>query len=327
MSYTRARREDPIADMPEIYCKPVFTLGTGLGNRLFAWARCVVFARSHGAVMIDPIWLRPAVGQFFRGGIDYRCYLRQLALLGLFRGNPDNLPPLSGFIKSRGGDAIDEVAAARIAPIDTVGSVGKVLVTFIDHTGFFVPLIGHHDLLLRELRAVTREKYLRRVDSIGEVPIGICVRCGNDYREPSNDRYEPLGHADKTPLKWYVATLELIRQAIGKPVRAFVVSDGTREQLKPLLELENVTFVRPGAAISDLLVLSRARVLLTPGASSFAAWACFLGRMPSASHPGQPLSVWGLESPSGLFTGELNPARPAKEFLRQAAEALAEVTI
>jgi hypothetical protein len=313
--------------MPEIYCKPVYTLGTGLGNRLFAWARCVVFARRYGATMIDPIWFRPAVGQLFRGGIDYRCYFRQLALFRLFRSNPANLRPLSGFIKSYGGDSIDEVAALELASTGRDASMRKALVVFIDHTGFFAPLNGRHSLLLRELRAVTRDKYLRLTDSVGEVPVGICVRCGNDYREPSNDRYEPLGHADKTPLKWFVATLELIRREVGRPVRAVVVSDGTKEHLKPLLELENVTFVRPGAAISDLLVLSRAKVLLAPGASSFAAWASFFGRMPSASHPGQPLSVWGMESPAGVFTGELNPTNPAKEFLRQAAEALAGAAV
>jgi hypothetical protein len=119
-----------------------------------------------------------------------------------------------------------------------------------------------------------------------------------------------------------MATLELIRREVGRTVRAIVVSDGNQKALQPLLEMENVTFVRPGAAISDLLVLSKAKVLLTCGASSFAAWACFLGQMPSVSHPGQPLAVWNLPSTHGQFLGELDPTKPEPTFLRQAADAL-----
>ncbi len=308
--------------MSELYCRAVLEPGTGLGNRLFPWARCLLFARAHGAAMINPIWLRPAVGQLFRGGIDYHSYLRQLVLFGLFRGNPANLSLLSGFIRTRGGRLLDEREVLRNPSVPMSGPDRKVVVVFKDLDGFFDPLHGRHDFLLTELRAIVREKYLRLVESVGEVPVGICVRCGNDYREPSNLDYGPLGRADKTPLKWYMATLELIRKAVGKPVRAVVVSDGTREVLRPLLEMEQVTFARPGAAISDLLILSKAKVLLTPGASSFAAWASFFGQMPSASHPGQPLAVWGLRSTRGQFMGELNPDDPAREFLRQAAAAV-----
>src|SRR5262249_25498971 len=150
--------------------------GTGLGNRLFPWARCLLFARQRGAVMIDPVWMRPAIGALRRGGIDYHSYLRQLVLFRLFRRHPLNLSPLAGLVKSRG--------ARRISENDARTS-GKALVLFQGFEGFFAPLAGHQALLRSELRAVTRDRYLRMVDAAGEIPIGICVRCGNDYAEPS----------------------------------------------------------------------------------------------------------------------------------------------
>jgi len=45
--------------------------------------------------------------------------------------------------------------------------------------------------------------------------------------------------------------------------------------------------------------------------------------MPSATHPGQPLSVWRLHNSRGQCLGEINPDDPDREFLRQAREVLA----
>jgi hypothetical protein len=110
---------------------------------------------------------------------------------------------------------------------------------------------------------------------------------------------------------------------VGRDVRAHIVSDGTPQDLAPLLALPNVELVRPGCAISDLLVASRARVLLASGSSSFSAWAAFFGGMPAASHPGQPLTEWGLAAvESGSPRLELDLERPDPGFLAAAATAL-----
>ena len=115
----------------------------------------------------------------------------------------------------------------------------------------------------------------------------------------------------------------LIRQAVGYPSAAYIVSDGTRAQLAELLSLENVHLVRPGSAISDLLVMSKSRVLLASGSSSFAAWGAFLGQMPTASHPGQAMiPEWRLTAERGQFLAEFDPKNPAHEFIAQARLAL-----
>jgi hypothetical protein len=118
-------------------------------------------------------------------------------------------------------------------------------------------------------------------------------------------------------LRWFAQSLERIRQAAGRPVKAVVVSDGTRSQLRELLDMADVVFVRPGCAISDLLTLAKARILLGSGSSSFCAWASFLGQMPSISHPGQPLTDWSIEPACGQFIGEFDPRNPSAAFLDQ----------
>ena len=111
--------------MADIYCKPILELGTGLGNRLFPWARCVLYARTHGAAMIDPVWMRPAIGQLFRGGIDYRSYLGQLLLFRLFRHGDRNLGVLAGFVRSRGASIVEEAPSTAAATFSAPESLPR----------------------------------------------------------------------------------------------------------------------------------------------------------------------------------------------------------
>jgi hypothetical protein len=183
-------------------------------------------------------------------------------------------------------------------------------------------LNGRDELLHQALWSVARPRWRRLVEALGEVQIGMSVRLGNDFRAARSpqDYYEK--GAIKTPLEWYVETLRQVREAADYPARAVVTSDGTRKELQPLLDLGHVLFLRPGCAISDLLVLSRARVLIGAGGSSFSAWAAFLGQMPTVSHPGQSLAWFRLANRRGHYVGEFDPARPEPAFLEQAAERL-----
>ncbi|MBP9014358.1 MAG: hypothetical protein KBG22_12195 [Smithella sp.] len=302
----------------KIICRAKFGRGTGLGNRLFPWARCKVFAHLHPDVqMITPIWMRLAIGQLLRGGVDYGNYHKQLILFGLFQREISELGLIRGFLETKDAKSIDEPDKLD-NPLQDLSDGSKVLITFKGWKTFFEKLNGWNDFLLQELRNSTRKKYLKMVDNISDVPIGICVRCGNDFKEPTNTDYQPIGPLDKTPLKWYINCLQLIRKSVGYNAHAYVVSDGTRKQLHELLEMDNVTFVRPGSAITDLLILSKANVLLVPGASSFAAWASYFGQMPTISHPGQPVaSTWRIIPQKGQFIGELNPDNPDVLFLDQ----------
>lgn len=269
--------------------------------------------------------MRPAVGQLFRGGVDYNSYLRQIVLFRLFKRRPLDLSVVKGVIKTRDLLVCSEPANLESVDWEFVKGRGKCFV-FSGYEKYFAPLNGHHQFIVEQLRGITRKKYLDIADGIGNVPIGICVRCGNDFAMPPSDRKKLLP-GEKTPLGWFVNTLKAVREAAGFSADAFVVSDGTEEQLSELLSLGKMHFVRPGSAISDLLVLSRAKVLLASGSSSFAAWGAFLGQMPSASHPGQPLTDWQIEPSRRQFLGEFDPEQPNPVFLAQAAHALTSMPV
>ena len=93
------------------------------------------------------------------------------------------------------------------------------------------------------------------------------------------------------------------------------MSDGQPHELRELLDEPGVELVTPASPISDMLLLSRAEVLIGSGGSSFSAWASFLGGMPTVSHPGQSLR-WFLKTINPTqFVGELDPGAPTPEFL------------
>lgn len=318
-----------------LYCKAKFGRGflgrgCGFGSRLFPWARCRIFAKIHGAKVVSPIWVRPAIGQIFRGGVSYKNYLRQLVLWRLMKKRPADLGLIRGGWKLWGLPAVLEPRNLANLPeaYDRQWDAKIIFRNYdildqnnsIDEN--FELLNGWSEFLHQELRAITRTKYLKLADNPPCVPIGLVVRCGHDFTEPEQNCAR-LRFGDKTPLRWFVEMVKLIRSHVGKSVAVYVVSDGTEKQLAELLTLENIHLRRPGSAISDLLTIARARVLLASGSSGFAAWACFLGQMVSASHPGQPLSDWKITSGRGQFIGEVDPKTPPSVFITAVKEALA----
>src|SRR5262245_16094370 len=67
-----------------LFCHAVLPRA-GLGNRLFPWARCVIYAHLHALPVIAPSWVQMKVGPLVRGEIDLRLYHN------LFHVNPTHI--------------------------------------------------------------------------------------------------------------------------------------------------------------------------------------------------------------------------------------------
>jgi hypothetical protein len=188
----------------------------------------------------------------------------------------------------------------------------------------FAGLNGHAPLLRRDLWAITRPRQLQRARSVPLAPIGINIRCGRDFRPPpaAGAGAEWIGWLQQTPLAWFMETLQAVRDLAGEPVPALVVSDGSEQQLRPLLDLPAVRLVRPTTAIIDLMVLSRTRLLLGSGSSSFSAWAAFLGQQTAITAPGHPFSRWDLEPRAGQTLASFQPRQPDPQVLGAMVAAL-----
>lgn len=259
--------------------------------------------------MLRPNWVQPRIGPLIRGGIDYSSYPRQILLYRLFNKPLSSPNILNDFYARFLYKKMTEYDYFKKINTDVSKKItsNNLLVTFEGDGGRFGVLNGYNELIKKELISVTRTKWIEFVKSFKDVPIGINIRLGNDFKTAKtfDDHYK--SEAIKTPVAWFVETLKIIRKSIGYDAAAYIVTDGSESDIKEILALPNTYFVRPGCAISDLLILSKAKVLLRSGGSSFSAWASFLGQMPTISHPGQSMDQFNLINKYGYYTGEFMP--------------------
>lgn len=290
---------------PRLYCKVELSRGGGLGNHMFAWARARLFAVTQNAQPLATRWGRLRLGPLLRGELDSRMYW------DLFQPEPGSVQGFRKIWIEQNAQRIDETA---VASLTTESSLKPRLIVFRGETGFFSPLLGHEALIRREIDKITRPQWLESVYSLPLPPIGLHVRC-SDFKVTQNSQEMFTQGNVRTPLSWFVDSLKLVRERVGSDVGAFVVSDGKLSELESLLALPNVKLVRGGSAISDILLLSRARLLLATGGSSFGAWASYFGKMPTVTHPGQAFKYFGLNSTDSVYNSELDLVRPNPGFL------------
>jgi len=291
-----------------------FGRGQGLGNRLFPYARAFVYSQKHGIPMLAPSFAHIRKASFMLGGIDYRKAFHKILLWDTFHFDPPFYK--NGFLNKRHilstYKKIEEPAS-----LDTPVTEDHVLIDFaMKHE--FTSLIPYREMIGQELRNITKDKWLNLLKDIPDYPIGMNIRLGNDFRKAqSKDDFMNKG-ALKTPLSWFKESLLLIRQIKNSPVPAFIISDGTRSQLKELLALPNVHFIETSTAMTDLFALSRCRLLLGSGGSSFSAWASFLGKMPTFSIYGQSFDWFKLSpSPDEHYVGTMDPDKPNEAEMEQ----------
>lgn len=290
-----------------IYCKAILP-SSGLGNRLFPWARCRLYSLKHGIPMLRLKWFQVKIGPLFRGESDLRFYH------GLFRQDHEQMPHGERFVVNVFGQRVPEPDNLDWRP---PAKNRPCVVVFEGERDHFGRLRGWHKLLHEQLIAITCDKWLANNSHIVTCPIGIHVRRG-DFSTPESETELHTSGAVRTPLSWFIDSLRWLRKQMRETVGAFVVSDGTSGELEPLLAEPNVVRINSGSAVGDLLQLAKARVLIASGGSTFSAWACFLGHMPTISHPGQSLQWFKLGNERGVYVGEFDPRGvPPADFVGQ----------
>lgn len=268
---------------------------SGLGNMLFAWARAEVFAHRRGVRILAPQWVKPKIGPMLRGEKDKRLYV------GLFDNRGFVTGPRRWWALSR-ADRIDEADADRF--MQSPRTARTTLVEFRGYEWWFTGLgphqnlIPHRDLVCRRLREILSGRVKRRLRvSEQSFDIAVHVRRGDrppmDFMEPYPGAIDGIPqHAKTMPDRWLANCITGVRAALGCAATVTVFSDARDDQLSPLLSLQNVRRAPPNPSIVDIFLLSRARVLITSGTSSFSAWASYLGGMPTIWYPGLRLDLF-----------------------------------
>jgi hypothetical protein len=249
--------------------------GDGLGNLLFKWARCLAAAERHGWRMIWPTWPSYKPKNWRVNPYDHRTYF-------------DLFQPTTRYVT--GWRKPWTLARYRWIPEQqglANGAPPGSVVEFRGMTDKFLPFREDHELIYRELLDITRPRHLAALAEPDPAPIGIHVRRGDFVQQASRDDMLRIDNS-LLPLEWYMAALQAVRAEAGRTVPAAVFSDGTAEELAPLLALPEVRRVDYGSGLGDMLGLSRSRLLIASG-STFSMWGSYLGQVPAIWHPGKLL--------------------------------------
>ncbi|NTU49861.1 MAG: hypothetical protein HGA87_03050 [Desulfobulbaceae bacterium] len=239
-------------------------LGSGLGNLLFPWARSLVFAQKNNMIPIAPTWEQFKIGPILRNEPDKRFYF------GLFRMSKRYI---GGWKKL--------FLLSTLPKINEEGFVGCLndsrnsgIVIFEGHRTLFQDVMQDYNMVRRELIDMTLPEHKKGLEYNFKESISVHVRLG-DF---NNDLRLPIG--------WYVQMVSAIRNKIGTDMPVYIFSDGTDEELHPLLAMQRAERIGFGSSIGDLLALSQANMLIA-SASTFSMWASYLGRMPVIWHQGR----------------------------------------
>lgn len=257
----------------------------GLGNMLIVWARAVLFAEINSFPVIEPNWNSLRLGPWLRGERVKRYY-------GNFFSTNEYLPQWQYRLSQ-----LTQKHQYHYNPI--IGKIEQsILDDSINHAFVFNQLPPWYDLFqdIKEYQPLIKSKLLKMIkprilQSIVERPapqIGIHIRLG-DY-ESASASVESLIPLKKegvnvninvsTSLDWYIRVLQAIRSLVGWKIPATIFSDGNLSQLSNILELPEVSMSLASSSLSDLLTLSRSKIIIGSANSSFTSWASYLGQCP-----------------------------------------------
>lgn len=232
------------------YAYPVMTR-RGLCNLLFTWAQAESYCHKTGAKMIEPNWTSGMrLGPWIRGERYKRYYG------GLFNSNGH----VSGIYK-------------LLLLLFCRNKVEK----FRGMEGFFDSFIDDQPHITEALWQMTRRGIALAVEkSLTEPFIAVHIRRGD---------FKQAGHVVED--KWFVSAT---REALGISglqsengfVRVF--TDGYPEEvlfLQRAFPSLKIKIQDKASPMFDLLLMSKAKVLVGSAKSTFSMWPVFLGQMPS----------------------------------------------
>jgi hypothetical protein len=273
--------------MKNILVDTEYSRNTGLGNKLFPWALAKIFSEQNNVKMVNQTWISIRGAAVTRGGIDYSKILRKIYLMDNFCNEQSNNEVGIANVLFKKKCLIDTLSEANNLKNLFEGVI--VFSSRAEHN--FFEMYGYQEFIKQKILAITKEKWKNL--NIPEKFIGINIRSGNDFQSPGNI----LSQHRKTDMLWFVNSMNELRNRNIK-IPALIISDGSEFILKNFANIDNVYYLSNKSAISDLLVLMNASILLGSGASSFSAWAAFLSQAPYFSSPVTPFDKYQIPTPT-----------------------------
>jgi hypothetical protein len=278
---------------------------SGLGNMLFPWARAEVFRMRHGVPMLAPQWTQPKIGPLLRGEKDKRYYV------GLFdNAHSQYVRGLRKYLILNRSNRVPQAEAESFIT-SKERPHGRHVVVFSGWEGWFDGIVPHRAFVSKRLHEILTPSLKARLASIPtDYEIAVHVRRGDKPVMPFGAPFTGEYHGGMAN-EWFINCINAVRAVLGETARVKIFTDASDDQIRPILDLPNVSKSGDNPSIVDIFLLSRGKVLITTGTSSFSAWASYVGGMPTIWYPGLRLDLnpdrAGLGVESDL-EGKLPPA-------------------
>lgn len=217
--------------------------GNGLANCMFiaAWAAIEKDRIGEDAILLRPTWERLGLGQFLRREKDKRFYA------GLFR--------CESFWKT-------------LKKLWIIKAAKNIKVCEWERK-YFEPIWPKADVARQYFQREILPEAIARVPLRMKTSIAVHVRLGDFPQEY------------RTPIDWYRKRIEeAIAASEGGRLDFQLFSDGTDEELEPLIKLPGVHRAFYGNALADIIAISRCGFLIGSD-STFSCWGAFLGNVPA----------------------------------------------
>ena len=248
--------------------------GAGLGNLLFTYSRALKLAKETGCDFVWPSWKSMKVGPWIRREKDKRFYG------DLFSNNSGYV---SGFKKSLLLRTKKRVYVKSAEDVNNAPD--NSLLIFDDFTMNFDGILDFREEIRNDLIKNLQGKNRKALEEDFSKCVNVHIRLG-DFNKANTDALKSGSNNTSLPIEWYVSVIERINEITNNSLTFNIFSDGTDEELKPVLDIPNTRRVFYGTSIADILALSRAPLMIASG-SSFSMWARYLGNCSSISYTNQ----------------------------------------
>ena len=249
--------------------------GPGLCNLLFPWSRMIIEAKKRNLTIIPTTWASLKIGPYLRSERDKRSY--------------------HDFFISESNISLFKKILLLSFHRSKILRINNNKITFSD-------LCSHNILISHEISKLVKQRHLNSIKNFSGKGVVVHIRMG-DFKNEDNETSLRKGVWNKRiPLLWYKSIINKLT-FINNKIKIYVFSDADDHDLQEILDIKNVQRSYFGSAISDLLALSKGKILVA-SASTFSMWASFLGQNHTIWFPGQMRSQM-IEN-KNIFEGEVD---------------------
>ena len=259
----------------------------GLANKLLIWSEAIVFANRYGIAPADVIvypWFDLHLKRILRRDRDQRIY-------GHFFKTNDILERIKA---SFAGRIIKNPNFHTEAQIDC----SYIFSDFPDPDDYFEYLRGHEQLIRLALLDMVRERFMNMIDGFPSYDVAIHVRRGDFPRH--------LRLADEE----IAAMIAGVEKAATRRLKFYLFSDGAQEELRAIAGHDNIEIIQGNPAIVDLLLMSKAKIIIPAIGSTFSYFSAFLSEALIIRHKNDNFGAIRKENKTEFRYAEM-PLSPA----------------